>query len=242
MDVKMVATIAGGLSWTIAYISAISASFRDQTYGMPVVALALNFSWEVIWTFKAFYEPPSLHLYVTLLWGLTDIGLIVCYLSFGRSEFGPYVTRPIFVVASALLFVVAFALQEAFIVQLGASANLISAFLQNALMSWLFISMFFARCGTRGQTLTVAVFKCIGTLAPTILFGFIYLMPLIIVLGMICFVLDVVYIGLVAGADGGGIIDWCGVPENAARGSHPMGTKVIRRGRWKVGERGLRLV
>ena len=236
----MIAVLTCGLSWTIAYISAISASFRDQTYGIPVVALALNFAWEVIWTFKAFSEPPNLHFYVYLLWSVTDIGLVVCYLSFGRSELTPYVTRPVFIVASALLFVTAFALQEAFIVELGASANLTSAFLQNALMSWLFISMFFNRRGPRGQTLTVAVFKCIGTISPTILFGFIYLRPLILVLGTICFVLDIVYIGLIAGSYG--IIDWYGVPENASRRSHPTHALVIHRGQWGMGERGLSFV
>jgi hypothetical protein len=46
-----------------------------------------------------------------------------------------------------------------------------SAFLQNLLMSVLFIDMFVKRGGREGQSLTIAVNKWIGTLAPTILFG-----------------------------------------------------------------------
>jgi hypothetical protein len=46
-----------------------------------------------------------------------------------------------------------------------------SAFLQNLLMSGLFIAMLVVRRGLRGQTLTIAIAKWLGTLAPTILFG-----------------------------------------------------------------------
>jgi hypothetical protein len=38
-------------------------------------------------------------------------------------------------------------------------------------MSGLFIAMFVARRGPRGQSILLAVAKWIGTLAPTILFG-----------------------------------------------------------------------
>lgn len=219
MDLHSLASLTMGLSWTVAYISAICAGFRDQTYGMPVVALALNFAWEVIWAFETFSNPPNIQFYMYILCGLTDIGLVVCYFLFGRSEFGPYVTRPVFFTASVLLFAVAFAVQGAFVADLGAAANLTSSFLQNALMSWLFISMFFARGGTRGQTLTVAVSKCIGTVAPTILFGFIYSKSLVLVLGMICFVLDIFYIGLVACAQNGRTFKWHAVAKTPCEGN-----------------------
>jgi hypothetical protein len=71
-----------------------------------------------------------------------------------------------------------------------------SAFLQNLLMSVLFIGMFVARKGSEGQTLLIAVAKWIGTLAPTILFG-IYAQSLFItVVGVLCSVFDLIYIGL----------------------------------------------
>jgi predicted lipid-binding transport protein (Tim44 family) len=72
-----------------------------------------------------------------------------------------------------------------------------SAFLQNLLMSGLFIAMLVARRGIRGQTLTIAISKWIGTLAPTILIGVLGNMPFITAIGIMCSVFDLIYIGLV---------------------------------------------
>lgn len=71
-----------------------------------------------------------------------------------------------------------------------------SAFLQNLLMSGLFIAMFVARGGARGQSLLIVVAKWIGTLAPTIVFGWFGHSPLILGVGALCSVIDLVYIGL----------------------------------------------
>jgi hypothetical protein len=72
-----------------------------------------------------------------------------------------------------------------------------AAFLQNALMSGLSIQMILARQGLRGQTLTIAVAKWLGTLAPTILVGVIQGSRFILGLDILCSVFDVLYIGLV---------------------------------------------
>jgi hypothetical protein len=71
-----------------------------------------------------------------------------------------------------------------------------SAFLQNLLMSGLFIAMFVARRGPRGQSLLIAVAKWIGTLAPTILLGFLADSLFVIVIGLLCSVFDLAYIAL----------------------------------------------
>lgn len=71
-----------------------------------------------------------------------------------------------------------------------------SAFLQNLLMSVLFISMFARRGSMEGQSLLLAVSKWIGTLAPTILMGIIHYDALVLVTGALCSVFDLVYIGL----------------------------------------------
>ena len=75
-------------------------------------------------------------------------------------------------------------------------ASRYAAFLQNLLMSGLFIAMFVARGGRRGQTLLIAVAKWIGTLAPTIVFGWYGNSPLILGLGILCSIFDLSYIGL----------------------------------------------
>ena len=38
--------VLSGLAWAIVYMESIRIGFRDKTYAMPIVALALNFAWE----------------------------------------------------------------------------------------------------------------------------------------------------------------------------------------------------
>jgi hypothetical protein len=71
-----------------------------------------------------------------------------------------------------------------------------SAFLQNLLMSGLFIAMFVARRGARGQSLTIGFAKWIGTLVPTLAFGVIQDSPFILGIGILCSVFDLAYIAL----------------------------------------------
>ena len=91
----------------------------------------------------------------------------------------------------------AFVVQWLFIMEFGWNAAArYTAFLQNALMSVLFIAMFVARRGPRGQSLVIGCAKWIGTLAPTIVFGALAGSALILGLGILCTVFDLAYIGL----------------------------------------------
>jgi hypothetical protein len=97
-----------------------------------------------------------------------------------------------------LVFGAAYAVQWLSLAKFGAqNAARYSAFLQNTLMSGLFVQMILARRGLRGQTLAIALAKWIGTLAPTILIGVIQGSRFIRGLGILCSVFDLVYIGLV---------------------------------------------
>jgi hypothetical protein len=47
----MVVLIAvSGIAWTIVYIASIHIGLKQQTYAMPVAALALSIAWESIYT------------------------------------------------------------------------------------------------------------------------------------------------------------------------------------------------
>ena len=79
-----------------------------------------------------------------------------------------------------------------------------SAFLQNLLMSVLFIDMLVRRASREGQSLLIAVSKWLGTLAPTILFGVIgeagfpQGSVFIVIIGSLCSVFDLIYIFMLA--------------------------------------------
>jgi hypothetical protein len=75
--------------------------------------------------------------------------------------------RPLFIGWAVLLGLASFAVQWLFIAEFDWDpASRYAAFLQNLLMSGLFIAMFAARRSLRGQSLVIAVAKWIGTLAP----------------------------------------------------------------------------
>ena len=125
----------------------------------------------------------------------------VYVLRYGRVELPAFITRPIFCVWAAVVFSTAYAVQSVFIAQFGwLNAPIYAAFLQNLLMSGLFIALFIARRGARGQSLIIAVAKWLGTLAPTVLFGIINNSRFVTGVGISCSIFDLIYIALLVKA------------------------------------------
>ncbi|MFJ7272570.1 hypothetical protein ACIQV3_39075 [Streptomyces sp. NPDC099050] len=192
-------TLVSGVAWTAVYVEAIRVGLRDRTYAMPVAALALNFAWESTYAVREFSVGVSAQGIVNVVWALADIVIVYTYLRYGRAELPGFVTRPLFAVWTVLLFASAFAVQWLFLAHFGHhDASRYSAFLQNLLMSGLFIAFYASRRGRLGQSLVIAVAKWIGTFAPTILFGVIEDAPFILGLGLLCAVFDLAYIALLA--------------------------------------------
>jgi hypothetical protein len=226
MDVatlKLLLTIISGVCWTIVYIEGIRIGFRDRSYAIPFYALALNFAWELLYTFFGFrINGLNVQNVFSAVWLTFDIGILYTYFKFGRKYFPPW--RPFdpsahtdgtdksggFIGWSVLGLITAIAIEYAFVREFGvARAAGYSAFLQNLLMSVLFIAMLVRRRSTEGQRLSIAVNKWIGTLAPTILYGLLGEggFPrgswLVLTAGVFCSVFDVAYIWLLAKAKNG---------------------------------------
>ena len=190
-------TIVSGLAWTTVYIDAIRVGFRDRTYAIPAAALGLNFAWEAIYAARSIATGITAQGFFNIAWGLADVVIVYTFLKFGCSELPNWVTPRLFLGWALLLGAASFAVQLLFVAEFGwDAASRYAAFLQNLLMSGLFISMFVARRSSRGQTLLIAVAKWIGTLAPTFVFGWYGNSPLILGVGLLCSVFDLVYIGL----------------------------------------------
>jgi hypothetical protein len=190
-------TIVSGLAWTIVYIEAIRLGYRHKTYAMPLGALGLNVAWETIYGVHGLSGTLSAQSIINLLWAAADVVIVATYLRFGRAELPKFVTPPLFMAWSVVIFGTSYAVQALFIGEFGwTNGARYSAFLQNLLMSGLFIAMLVARRGTRGQSLLIAVAKWLGTLAPTILFGVLGNLPFILWIGLLCSLFDLIYIGL----------------------------------------------
>ncbi|MFD9306758.1 hypothetical protein ACFWCB_29530 [Streptomyces sp. NPDC060048] len=198
-------TLVSGLAWTVVYVEAIRVGLRDRTYAMPVAALALNFAWESTYAVNDFRTGVSAQGVVNVVWAVADVVILYTYLRYGRAELPGFVTRPLFALWSVLVFATAFAVQWLFLAHFGShDASRYSAFLQNLLMSGLFIAFYASRRGRHGQSLVIAVAKWIGTLAPTFLFGVVEDAPFILGLGLLCAVFDLVYVALLARDPAGG--------------------------------------
>jgi hypothetical protein len=83
----------GVVFWDLTYILMTLRSFKTKSYGMPILALALNISWEIIyWLYVS--EMP-LERAGFAFWLFLDIGLVYTTVKFGHHEWvhAPFVAR-----------------------------------------------------------------------------------------------------------------------------------------------------
>jgi hypothetical protein len=216
-------TVLSGLAWTVVYVECIRVGLRDRTYAMPLAALGLNIAWESTYAVHGLTGGIGAQPVINLVWALLDVIIVYTFFRFGRAEF-PTLSGPLFVGWGVLIFASSYAVQWLFIGQFGwLDAAKYSAFLQNLLMSGLFIAMLVARRGTRGQSMLIAVPKWIGTLAPTIAIGVYEHSPFVVGIGVLCSVFDLVYIFLLRNAQAA-----ARAPETAAA-ARPMARDRSRR-------------
>lgn len=197
-------TVLSGIGWIIVYEECIRLGFKQKTYVMPFFALGLNFAWELIYTITdIFLKAHGPLVGMTLVqsianaaWVCLDVLILATYFLHGKKEWPNTISSKLFVPWSVLGLICCFALQLVFIQEFGfVMAAEYTAFLQNLLMSILFISMYAKRGSMEGQSVLLAVAKWIGTLAPTILMGVMNFNAVVLVCGIFCTVFDLIYIG-----------------------------------------------
>lgn len=187
--------LPSGICWTIVYVQLIILGFKEKTCGMPFIALALNFAWESLNSFMYLKNNIlSIQTWIVLIWFLLDIIIVYTYLRYGKQYFPKYTSKKYFTPWTIIIFLMAFLIQYYFLIDFGNLGGIYSAFIQNLIMSILFINMLVSRDNLKGQNLIIGVSKWIGTLAPTILYGVIYEYRLILILGLFCSLFDILYI------------------------------------------------
>lgn len=191
----MILTLASGISWSIVYLGIINRGFKDKTYGMPLFALAFNIAWEFMYSFVIGFG-FNLQKVVNIVWCLLDVVIIYTHFKYGRKDF-PKDKERYFIPWSLAAFVVGFLViyfaHYEFEDFWGARYT---AFAQNLMMSVIFISMLVRRNNVDGQSMYIAIFKWLGTLAPTIQMSIQTGSKLILIFGIGCFLYDVIYIGM----------------------------------------------
>ncbi|WP_439879887.1 hypothetical protein ACSX1A_12000 [Pontibacter sp. MBLB2868] len=206
--IDVIFKIASGIFWSITYLLILRRGFADKSYGMPMVALCANLSWEFIFSFVHPHSTPQ--LYVDYAWLALDAGILVQYLMYGKKEFSEHLPGEFFYPG----FLLTLALSFLFILLLSREFNdlngVYAAFGQNLLMSVLFIHLLLKRNSPLGQSLYIALSKMIGTLFPSVLL-YMYFPGsyLLVLLYVSIFIFDMIYLLLLyLKMKGAGINPW----------------------------------
>jgi hypothetical protein len=153
----------GAVFWLVAYGFTLLRCWRDKSYGFPWMAIALNVTWEFIYSFVYVDRAAPLWYQGNRLWILLDLGLLAQLLRYGRPLqripeirrwFHPLVALSL---AGSYGFILLFA--DAFDDWSGGEI----AFVTNLIMSLLFIFMYFERRDLRGLSYRAAWAKMVAT-------------------------------------------------------------------------------
>lgn len=203
MSIHVFLVFISGIFWTIVYIDAIRIGFKYKTYAIPFWALALNIAWELLCTVFGIIEVGvNEQIVVNIVWFIFDVFIVYTYFKYGFQD-SNFTIRNQFNFWSIVIIGGSFLIQYLFIYEFGLIRGVIyAAFLQNLIMSVLFINLLEKRQSSKGQSMLIAISKCIGTIAPTILFGYLGTRatagPVHFVLGVgaLILVFDIMYIYL----------------------------------------------
>ncbi|WP_207430198.1 hypothetical protein [Sabulibacter ruber] len=200
--------VGSGVFWTLTYLLILRRGYKDNIYGMPMVALCANLSWEFIFSFV--YPHPQPQLSIDYLWLLFDVGILVQYLRYGRKEFPEHLPKNLFLLTFLFTLVYCACMIAAMAHEFEDYIGIYAAFAQNLMMSVLFVRMFLKRNSVAGQSIYIALSKWIGTIFPSVLF-YLYFPKsyLLILLYLGIFTLDLVYFFLLySKAKAEGINPW----------------------------------
>ncbi|MCP4137688.1 MAG: hypothetical protein GY754_42365 [bacterium] len=190
--------LIGGFSWLAAYSLMIRRGFKDKTYAMPFAALCANIAWEFIFSFINLHDPPQ--LYINRLWFAFDVVILAQFVYFGMKEI-KNLTWPKFIVFTIISLITGYLGVLLINYHLKDFFGAYVAFGQNLMMSILFVSMLHHRQSIRGQSIYIAIFKCLGTLTASLAFGLYrpFDTPVMVYFYVAIFVFDVIYIGMLYG-------------------------------------------
>lgn len=160
----LIAGVIGCALWAAAYYFVIVTGFKQKTYGIPLAAICMNITWELLSVFfwVAVREEPAFH-YSDIVWLCMDLVIISQLLFFGRDQQTiPQIRQHFYWVVGGTL-ILAFLGQYTFPKTYYDPDGFVLAFIINMGMSILFVFMFVARPDLRGLSYAVAWLKMLGT-------------------------------------------------------------------------------
>jgi len=154
------------LAWTLVYLLVIRRNYQEKTYGIPLAALSVNVSWELIFSFvlrpHKMDADAWLWIGINVTWLVFDMVILAQAIKYGPRE--NWSSTSFFYGALTAALVLGFAGVLAFTFQFQDWDGRWTSFADNLMMSILFINMLYQR-GIRGQSVYIAFCKLVGTLA-----------------------------------------------------------------------------
>ncbi len=198
-QLSLILQIGFGVFWAVVYLLIIRLGFREKTFGMPVIALCTNISWEFIFSFVRPHNIPQLYIpqrYIDVAWFMLDVVVLYQVVVFGKSDFTNKLAGLFYPGLVLGLFLSLWA-TLAITYEFRDWNGVYSAFGGNLLMSILFVAMLLRRNNVCGQSMYIALFKMAGTLSASILsFTYNPSSPLLGFLYIAIFLFDAIYVVL----------------------------------------------
>lgn len=202
--------VISGICWTIVYVILIYRGFKDKSYGIPLVALSLNFSWEFVFAF-IYKTNDSVSAIINPIWFILDLIIVITYFLYSYNYFKQEydISKCFWLFISICSFLSSFTIMligTPFFIKFDFFRNSIFevaifiAYIQNAIMSILFVNTFYSRkkynYSIDGQSFYSALLKFIGT-SPTAGIYYILIHPnnwyFIGIFIFLCFIFDLLY-------------------------------------------------
>lgn len=152
------------IAWVIAYASIIRRGFADESFGMPITALAANLSWEAIYGFLI--DPFGDYIHVlSIPCFLIDLVIALQAWKHGAADFeSPFVHENFHAIMLGAV-ATAFPITYFGFKEFNDPDGEYTGFGINLMMSALFIAMLLRRNDVKGQSMYAAIFKWLGTFA-----------------------------------------------------------------------------
>ena len=161
--------LASGIFWIITYACVIRQGLLDRTYAMPFLALAMNITWEFLFTFVYPSVGGIMQESINAIWFAADVAIIAVFLKYWRSDYPMSLPESYVWPMFAFAFVMVTPVMVATVSVFGRDdGSVYTAFVDNLIMSALFLGMLLRRGNRRGQSMWIAWGKLLGTLTASV--------------------------------------------------------------------------
>ncbi|KAK6008856.1 hypothetical protein QM012_000759 [Aureobasidium pullulans] len=155
-----------GILWATSYILLTIRAFKDRSYGMPIFALCLNVTWELIYSF--IYPPDIFNAVFFALEAIVDVVLFVATARYGKHEWkdSPLIANhlPSIVVICAFLCAwMQLALASELIPVIGRQVVFFTSWPLQIVLGAGSIAQIMTRDSTRGHSIHIWWTRAVGT-------------------------------------------------------------------------------